>query len=555
MACRSPSSWRRPGPATTTLGEIARGLDDRFRLLASGRRRSVPRHQTLRAAIDWSHQLLDESSQRVFRRLAVFAGGFDAEGARAVAVLSGEDLDVDATLASLVRCSMVQRDRTGVGTRYRLLETIRSFAQDRLEEAGETTTVGRAHAEWMVGLVDHPFEVWSTAGSGLYQRFEAELDNWREAVGFALANELPHLAVPLLSNMGCTQVDEAGPLAAAALALDDVEDVPGYHWLHGTIASRGAIKMDVDLLGHVELFEAGCASPQERAHAAPHCSVLALVTGVGSPLDPIEQALAVPGLSPQLAANLKNFRSVWSNTPEPGDIEAARDAVRAARDANTVWVPLVQSFLAMALRKDHPDEAMAVAQAALEGDLDAMGPFGRATLVVSIAIIVVGIPVADAAGHLRERLTGLQATLTGPEKVYFAVCANVLSRAGHPAAAVVRSFVLNSGLAPVYARLLPDLPTAPAPQDMHVLIDIIRCALDDVLSLAEGDLTCHRVDQTSGWDDLMKATRPISTLNDRTTGVNATGTAGLLSTWTAFPPPREPNVDLVGCRAMSALDT
>ena len=242
--------------------------------------------------------------------------------------------------------------------------------------------------------------------------------------------------------------------------------------------------MDVDLLAHVELFEAGCTSPQERAHAAPYRSVLALVTGVGSPLDPIEQALAVPGLSPQLAANLQNYRSVWSNTPEPGDIEAARHAVRAARDANTVWVPLVQSFLAMALRRDHPDEAMAVAQAAVEGDLDAMGPFGRATVVVSIAITVVGIPVAAAAGHLRDRLTGLQATLTGPEKVYFAVCANVLSRAGHPAAAVVRSFVLNNGLAPVYARLLPDLPTAPAPQDMHVLIEIIRCALDDVLSAA-----------------------------------------------------------------------
>ena len=468
--------------ATMTLSEIAGGLDDRFRLLASGRRHSAPRHQTLRAAVDWSHQLLDESAQRLLRRIAVFAGGFDAEAARAVAVLPGEDLDVDATLATLVRCSMVQRDRTVAGTRYRLLETIRSYAQDRLMEAAETTTVGRSHAEWMVALVDHPFEVWSTAGTGLYQRFETALDNWREAVGFALANQLPHLAVPLLCNMGCSQVDEAGPLAASALTLDGIEDVPGYHWLHWTIASRGAIKMDVDLLGHVELFEARCASPQERAHAAPFRSVLALVTGVGSPLDPIEKALAVPGLSPRFAANLQNYRSAWSNTPEPGDIEAARHAVRAARDANTVWVPLVQSFLAMALRRDHPDEAMAVAQAAVEGDLDAMGPFGRASALSCTAIAVTDVPVATAAGHLRDRLTGLQATLTGPEKVYFAVCANVLSRAGHPAAAVVRSFVLNHGLAPVYARLLPDLPTAAAPHDMHVLIEIIRGALDDVLS-------------------------------------------------------------------------
>jgi predicted ATPase len=473
--------------ATMSLDEIARGLDDRFRLLAVGRRRSLERHQTLRAAVDWSHQLLNMPAQRVLRRLAAFAGGFDAQGARAVAVLPGEDLDVDGVLASLVRCSMVQRDRTPAGTRYRLLETIRSYARERLADAGEATTVGRAHAEWVVTLIDVPFEAWATAGSGLYPRFAAERDNWREAVGFALTNRMPHLAVRLLSNLGCAEMDEAGPLAAAALALDGVEDVPGYHWLHWTIASRGAIEEDVDLLlGHVEQFGARCATPQERAYGAPYLSVLAMFTGVGSALAPIEEALAVPGISPQLRANLEHYRSLWSNFPEPNDIEAARHAVRVAQDANTIWVPITQAFLAVALRRDHPDEALAMAQEALGADLDALGPYGRAVVSSSTAIAVSEVPLRAAAAHLRDGLSGLQATLTGAEMGYFAACANVLARAGHPAAAVVRSFVVNHDRTSFYAVLLPDLPDASAPQDTPALIEVVRSALDEVLS-TEGE--------------------------------------------------------------------
>jgi hypothetical protein len=432
--------------------------------------------------VDWSYQLLNEPAQRLIRRLAAFAGGFNAEAAVAVAVLPGEDLDVDTVLASLVRWSMLQRDRTPGGVRYRLLETIRSYAEERLAEAGEATTVGRAHAEWVVTLVDIPFEVWATAASGLYQRFATERDNWRDAVGFALANQVPYLAVHLLSNMGCAEIDEAGPLAAAALALEGIEDVPGYHWLHWTIASRGAIEGDVDLLRQVALFDARCATPQERAYGAPYHSVLAMFTGVGSPLAPIEEALALPGLSPQLRAYLEHYRSLWSNFPEPNDIEAARRAVQVARDANSLWVPTVQAFLAVALRRDHPDEALAVAQEALGADLDALGPYARAVISSSTAIAVSEVPLGAAVAHLRDGLSGLQATLTGAEMGYFAVCAKVLAQAGHPSAAAIASFVRNHDLTSFYAILLPDLPEVSAPQDMSTVIEVVRSALDDVLS-------------------------------------------------------------------------
>jgi hypothetical protein len=91
--------------------------------------------------------------------------------------------------------------------------------------------------------------------------------------------------------------------------------------------------------------------------------------------------------------------------------------------------------------------------------------------------------VAAAAAHLRDGLTGLQATLTGAEMGYLAVCAKVLARAGHPAAAVVRSFVVDHDLTSTsfYAVLLPDLPEATAPHDTPAVIEIVRSALDDLL--------------------------------------------------------------------------
>jgi predicted ATPase len=468
--------------ATMTLDEIARGLDDRFRLLASGRRRSVERHQTLRASLDWSHQLLSEPAQRLFRRLAVFAGGFDTDAAQAVAVQSGENLEVAELLASLVRSSIAEHDRTSSRTRFRLLETIRSYAQERLQEAGEATSVSRAHAEWMVSLVGHPFEEWCTAGSGLYQRFEAERDNWREAVGFALASQDPRLAVSLLTNMGCIETEEAVPLAAEALKLPGVEAVPGYHWLHRTIAMRGGMLFDAELLTHVDQFDAKCTSPQERAYLAHSHATRGVVTGYGPNLGPIAQALAIPGLSPQLVAFLKLHQSMWTNWPEPVDIEVARRAVEAARKANTIYVPLAEAFLAGALRKDHPDEALALAHKVVETDLDELNPFARAGIHASTSTIVTDVPVHAAAVYLRDRLAGLQASLTGVEMTYFAVCANVLARANHPAAATIRSFVVSHGHAHTYANLLPDLPETSAPKEMDRLIATVRIALDEVIS-------------------------------------------------------------------------
>ena len=129
-----------------TLADLAARLGDRFRLLRGGGRGGMERHQTLRAAVAWSYQLLTQSEQVLFARLAVFGGGFDLDAAEAVCV--DEVVEVDDVLdllSSLVDKSMVIADRSGPSTRYRLLETLRQYAEERLHDSGETAATRDRH--------------------------------------------------------------------------------------------------------------------------------------------------------------------------------------------------------------------------------------------------------------------------------------------------------------------------------------------------------------------------------------------------------------------------
>lgn len=142
---------------TLSPAEIAARLDDRFRLLTSGARTALPRHQTLRAVVDWSWELLAEPERAVARRLAAFAGGSTVEGAEAVCSGPGgpRPAEVFDLLASLVDKSMVVAVTSPDGpTRYRMLETIREYAGERLDEAGERAAAEAAHGRLWLELVE-----------------------------------------------------------------------------------------------------------------------------------------------------------------------------------------------------------------------------------------------------------------------------------------------------------------------------------------------------------------------------------------------------------------
>src|SRR5258707_9128811 len=133
--------------ATLGIEGLAARLDDRFQLLAGGHRTALPRHQTLRATLDWSYELLTEPEPVLLRRLAIFAGGFTFEAARAV-VADTEIAapDVVDWVANLVAKSLVTADSGGATVRYRLLETTRAYALEKLVQAGEFDAVARRHA-------------------------------------------------------------------------------------------------------------------------------------------------------------------------------------------------------------------------------------------------------------------------------------------------------------------------------------------------------------------------------------------------------------------------
>jgi tetratricopeptide (TPR) repeat protein len=131
--------------------QIAERLDDRFRLLSGGSRTALPRQQTLRAAVDWSYDLLSEAERRLFARLCVFAGGWTLAGAEAVVAGAGIDLtDVLDLLTQLVDKSLVLAEVRGEEVTYRLLKTVREYGQERLTGSGERDVIEQQHADYFL---------------------------------------------------------------------------------------------------------------------------------------------------------------------------------------------------------------------------------------------------------------------------------------------------------------------------------------------------------------------------------------------------------------------
>ncbi|MEX2395106.1 MAG: tetratricopeptide repeat protein, partial [Actinomycetota bacterium] len=171
-----------------SITQICARLDDRFSLLTQGARSAMPRQRTLRALVDWSYDLLDDIDRVLLSRLGVFAGGFTLEAAEAV--VGGEPIapiDVLEGLTGVVRRSLVQVDNIDGDHRYRLLETIRQYALEKLEERGEALEVRAQHRRWLGELAastrDRDF-----VGAATHDALELETGNIRAAISSALSD-------------------------------------------------------------------------------------------------------------------------------------------------------------------------------------------------------------------------------------------------------------------------------------------------------------------------------------------------------------------------------
>ncbi len=265
---------------------VAERLDDRFRLLSSGNRAAPTRQQTLLATLQWSHDLLEPDERMLFRRLAAFAGGFELAAVEAVCTGDGLDVAGSADLvARLVEKSLVAADEGSRERRYRLLETVRLYAHEQLQEAGEAVAVAERHASWALTLAEREHD------SSLLER---EAANLRAALDTLLARE-PHDALRLcvalrpfwLRRIDLAEAERrfAEALAAApertALRAEALWAAAALDFRGGTLA-RGVERAEESYavaseIGDVQaewramqlLGEFGIANEQRIGHAAP----------------------------------------------------------------------------------------------------------------------------------------------------------------------------------------------------------------------------------------------------------------------------------------------
>jgi non-specific serine/threonine protein kinase len=213
-----------------SVQQIASRLDGSFALLTGGRR-AMPHHRTLRATVGWSHGLLKDEERKLFARLSVFAGGFTLEGAEAVCaggdIEQGEVLDL---LASLVDKSLVLvTERDGVA-RYRLLEPVRQYGQERLEESGEEAEASRRHAFFFLAVAEEIEPRINTAGRRRWlNRLANEHDNLRAALAWSCAE----------SPRGETGLRLAGALLWFWFHQGYLSE--GRRWLEGALSIRDGI--------------------------------------------------------------------------------------------------------------------------------------------------------------------------------------------------------------------------------------------------------------------------------------------------------------------------
>jgi predicted ATPase/transcriptional regulator with XRE-family HTH domain len=181
---------------TLALPQLSRKLDERFAILTGGNRTALPRQQTMQALIDWSYDLLTPREQRFFRRLAVFAGGWGLDAAAAVCGDPGEDaFDL---LASLVDKSLVVAHGGGDERRYGLLESMRAYATQKLDESGERDAVARRHVAYVAELID---SLRDRSRTSARETLSLEIENIRAALSWcASSGDSLNLGAQILGN-------------------------------------------------------------------------------------------------------------------------------------------------------------------------------------------------------------------------------------------------------------------------------------------------------------------------------------------------------------------
>jgi predicted ATPase len=369
--------------AAMNLSELAAGLDRRFDTLSGGRRRAVQRHQTLRAAIDWSYNLCSEPERRLLARLAVFAGG--CTRAAAETVCGTPPIESSATfelLATLVARSLVVADRDRPETRYRLLETLREYGEERLAEHAETDPVRTRHVDYYTDFAGSVAE--QLTGPGQLEagrRFVAEHENLLTALHYAIdmddADRAFHLVANLPAPMNQTGYTLRVPIETT-FSLRGASDHALYPYVIAIGAVQAAVGGDfVTANTRMELsFDAArrLGDPDQRVEALALNAHMFLAFSTGATHDAARYAERLAELSrvsgrqgslPMALSSAATFHTM------AGDVDAAlplaAEGLALARDIGAPsLISMSLNALAAALVDRDPPRARAMLHESIE---------------------------------------------------------------------------------------------------------------------------------------------------------------------------------------------
>ena len=336
-----------------SVEQIAERLDDSLKLLTTGSRTATARQRTLRGALDWSYDLLSEAERVLFGRLSVFAGGWMLEAAEAVASGEGiKEVEVLDLVSGLVDKSLVAAGATGKGgVRYRMLEPVRQYARERLEESGETEASQRRHAEFFLALAEEAEPaVEGPQQAAWLERLEEEHDNLRAALSWSLERG---------------EDGELGLRMGAAL---------GEFWFFRGYFGEGRRWLEE------ALAKASPTSTPARASALRRLSWLAFVQG---DLDRAEEA-SEEGLKLE---GVELFRGVGGRSSVAADLRTTPGIAVSARGDPERAIQLYEESLVLS-RKVEDDRGVAVNLAWLGMEMRSRGDYQKATELLEEGLVL-----------------------------------------------------------------------------------------------------------------------------------------------------------------------
>jgi predicted ATPase len=456
--------------AVLTPAEIAELLDERFRLLTGGRRSAVERHQTLRAVVDWSYGLLSETERVVFNRLAVFSGGFTL--AAATAVVSGEGVEgwdvFDAVGGLVAKCMVVAEPGAGEHTRFQLLETLRQYGRDRLDDHDETDQWRRRHASHFAVFA-------AEVGRGLRGRDEVawrerllgDLDNLRSAVVWGLdsgVDEDQQAAVAIvawLAYESSTRETGVGRWAEQALPAAQ-HSTPGYrNAVLGAAAVAAFYRGDLEASERYARAAADEGYPPDDPSPCLSSIYLALnlayqgqIEDAARHLDAAEQAILGRDDEDYLRSWLQSDRvgySLFADDPDEEIAQARLGMSLAQRTGNPTIMALASYALGWALRHRHPDEALAAFDQSV-----ALARSGASTLPLAIALwhgARAAAALGDAEGARARLKDALEDCFRTDDWTFITQCldvaVDVFSYRGDARAAAVLAGAVETTMAPL----------------------------------------------------------------------------------------------------------